>query len=41
VSLVSVVALALVDLREKSWLEPGLPAEAADLTARELRALRH
>ena len=41
VALLSVVALALVDLREKSRLEPDLPAEAADLTPTELRVLRH
>jgi hypothetical protein len=41
VALLSVVALALVDLREKSRLEPAAPAEAAGLTATELRVLRH
>ena len=41
VALLSVVALALVALREKSRLEPDLPAEAAGLTATELRVLRH
>ena len=41
VALLSVVALALVDLREKSQLEPDLPAEVAGLTATELRVLRH
>ena len=41
VVLLSVVALALVDLREKSRLEPDLPAEAAGLTGTELRVLRH
>ena len=41
VALLSVVALALVDLREKSRLEPDLPAEAAGLTPIELRVLRH
>ncbi|NVO33512.1 IS4 family transposase, partial [Hymenobacter lapidiphilus] len=41
VALLSVVALALVDLREKSRLEPDLPAEAAGLTTTELRVLRH
>ena len=41
VALLSVVALALVDLREKSRLEPDLPAESASLTATELRVLRH
>ena len=39
-ALLSVVALALVDLREKSRLEPDLPAEAAGLTPTELRVLR-
>lgn len=41
VALLSVVALALVDLREKSRLEPDLPAEECGLTSRELRVLRH
>ena len=41
VALLSVVALALVDLREKSRLEPDAPAEGAGLTATELRVLRH
>ena len=41
VSLLSVVALALVDLREKSRLEPDAPAEAAGLSDTELRVLRH
>ena len=41
VALLSVVALALVDLREKSRLEPDSPAEAAGLTSTELRVLRH
>ena len=41
VALLSVVALALVDLREKSRLEPDAPAEAAGLTDTELRVLRH
>ncbi len=41
VALLSLVALALVDLREKSRLEPDAPAEAAGLTATELRVLRH
>ncbi|MFC6226160.1 IS4 family transposase [Hymenobacter artigasi] len=41
VALLSVVALALVDLREKSRLEPNLPAEASGLTGTELRVLRH
>ena len=41
VALLSVVALALVDLREKSRLEPDAPAEAAGLTSTELRVLRH
>ena len=40
-ALLSVVALALVDLREKSRLEPDLSAEDADLTDNELRVLRH
>ena len=40
-ALLSVVALALVDLREKSRLQPDLLAEAAGLTATELRVLRH
>ena len=40
-ALLSVVALALVDLREKSRLEPDLPAEAAGLTDTELRVLRY
>lgn len=41
VALLSVVALALVDLREKSRLEPAAPAEASGLTSTELRVLRH
>ena len=41
VALLSVVALALVDLREKSRLEPDAPAEAAGLTINELWVLRH
>ena len=41
VALLSVVALALVDLREKSRLEPDAPAESAGLTPTELRVLRH
>ncbi len=41
VALLSVVALALVDLREKSRLEPDAPAETAGLTSMELRVLRH
>ena len=41
VALLSVVALALVDLREQSRLEPDAPAESAGLTATELRVLRH
>ena len=41
VALLSVVALVLVDLREKIRLEPDLPAEAAGLTVIELRVLRH
>ncbi|OGX87529.1 hypothetical protein BEN48_11085 [Hymenobacter glacialis] len=40
VALLSVVALALVDLREKSRLEPDAPAETAGLTDQELRVLR-
>ncbi|MGI4870505.1 MAG: IS4 family transposase [Janthinobacterium lividum] len=40
VALLSVVALALVDMREKSRFEPDLPAEAAGLTPTELRVLR-
>lgn len=40
-ALLTVVALALVDLREKSRLELDLPAEAAGLTSTELRVLRH
>ena len=39
-ALLSVVALALVDLREKSRLEPDLPAEAAGLETTHLRVLR-
>ena len=41
VALLSVVALALVDLREKSRLESDLPAESVGLTVNELRVLRH
>jgi hypothetical protein len=41
VALLSVVALALVDLREQSRLEPAAPAEVAGLTVTELRVLRH
>ena len=41
VALLSLVALALVDLREKSRLEPDAPAEVSGLTAIELRVLRH
>ena len=41
VALLSVVALALVDLREKSRLELDLPAEAAVLTVNELLVLHH
>lgn len=33
--------MALVDLREKSQLEPDWPPEAAGLTATELWVLRH
>ena len=40
VALLSVVALALMDLREKSRLEPDAPAEAAGLSAPYLRVLR-
>ena len=40
-ALLSVVVLALVDLREKSRLQPDLSAEAAGLTATELWVLRH
>ncbi|MGI4874250.1 MAG: IS4 family transposase [Janthinobacterium lividum] len=40
VAVLSVVALALVDMREKSRLEPALLAEAAGLTPTELRVLR-
>ena len=35
------MALALVDLREQSRLQPDVPAEAAGLTSRELQVLRH
>ena len=35
------MALTLVNLREKSRLEPDLPAEAAGLTPNELRVLRY
>jgi hypothetical protein len=41
VSLLSVVALALVDLRQQSRLQPDMPAEAAGLTSPELQVLRH
>jgi hypothetical protein len=41
VALLRVVALALVDLREKSRLAPDQPAEMAGLTPTELRVLRH
>lgn len=41
VALLSLVALALVDLREKSRLAPDAPAESSGLTATELRVLRH
>ena len=37
----SVVDLTLVDSREKSRIEPDLPAEAAGLTHTELRVLYH
>ena len=40
VALLSVVALALVDLRERSRLTPALPAEAAGLETTHLRVLR-
>ncbi|WP_216678851.1 IS4 family transposase [Hymenobacter siberiensis] len=39
VALLSVVALALVDMREKSRLQPDLPATAAGLEATFLRVL--
>jgi hypothetical protein len=39
VALLSVVALALVDMREKSRLQPDLPARAAGLEATFLRVL--
>ena len=39
--LFAAVALARVDLREKSRLEPGAPAEVFGLTSKELRVLRH
>jgi hypothetical protein len=41
VALLSLVALALVDLREKSRLAPDLPAEAAGRTSTALRVLHH
>ncbi|HTE20434.1 MAG TPA: IS4 family transposase [Armatimonadota bacterium] len=41
VALLSVVALALVDLREKSRLQPELPATAAGLEATFLQVLTH
>ena len=41
VSLLSVVALALVDLREKSRIQPDEPAEAAGLETTALRVLKH
>ena len=41
VALLSVVALALVDMREQSRLEPAAPAEASGLTKKELHVLRH
>jgi hypothetical protein len=41
VALLSVVALALVDMREKSRLQPDLPATAAGLEATFLRVLTH
>ena len=40
-ALPGVVALALVDLREKSGLEPHAPAEASDLPDSELRVMCH
>ena len=39
-ALLRVVALALVDLREKNRLEPDLPAEAAGLKTTHLRVPR-
>ena len=39
--MLSLVAPALVVLREKSRLEPNAPAEVAGLNAAELRVLRH
>ena len=41
IALLNLVALALVDLREKNRLGPDAPAEACGLTAPELRMLRH
>lgn len=41
VALLSVVALALVDMREKSRLQPDLPARAAGLEATFLQVLIH
>ena len=41
VALLSLVALALVDLREQSRLEPDAAAESAGFTATELRVLRY
>ena len=41
VALLSVVAVALGALREKSRLEPAAPAESAGLAPNELRVLRH
>ncbi len=41
VALLSVVALALVDLREKGRLEPDAPAQSFGLMDNELRVLRH
>ena len=35
------MALALVDLHEKSRLDPDLPAETYGLMANELRVMRH
>ena len=41
VALLSVAALALVDLREQNRLELAAPTETSRLTATELRVLRH
>ena len=40
-ALPGVVALALVDLREKSRLKPDAPAQSDGLTDSELQVLRH